>query len=150
MISTLVGSSCRPICVITRADIGKAEMPQAPIIGLILFFRNRFRSLANRTPPTVSKTKATRPRSRIKIVCTFRKFSARICEATVIPRRRVIRFASVPCAVSERLSRTPHSRIRLPNIRKPTSATLLGAIRPATIVMQTGNRIRAVLETLPP
>ena len=31
-------SSSMPIFVMTRADIGNAEMPQAPIIGLIFFF----------------------------------------------------------------------------------------------------------------
>ena len=42
-------------------DMGKAEIPAPPTIGLIFFFRNRFRNFANRTPPIVSITKANRP-----------------------------------------------------------------------------------------
>ncbi len=49
------GSSARPILWITRADIGKAEMPAAPIIGFIFFFEKRLISFAKSTPPTVSK-----------------------------------------------------------------------------------------------
>src|SRR4030065_412355 len=55
------GSSSWAILWITRADMGKADIPQAPIIGLILRFRKRFSILANSTPAAVSKTKGTRP-----------------------------------------------------------------------------------------
>ena len=39
-------SSSRPILWTTRDAIGNAEMPAAPIIGLILFLLNRLRNLA--------------------------------------------------------------------------------------------------------
>ena len=65
-----------------------------PIIGLILFLQNRLSSFANRTPPTVSKMNATRPRPRIISVCQFRNASAVIFEATVMPSRSVMRLAS--------------------------------------------------------
>ena len=37
--------------------------------------------------------------------------------------------------------RQPHSRSRLPNMRKPTRATLAGATSPAMTVTRMGNRI---------
>ena len=65
------GSSFRPIWLTTRPLMGNAEIPAAPIMGLIFFSlgRNRLMNLANTTPPTVSKMKATRPRPRIIRVC---------------------------------------------------------------------------------
>ena len=75
--------------------------------------------------------------------------SAVICPATVSPSSRVMRFASTFWAVSLREFSTPHSRSRLPNIKKPTSATLAGATRPATTVTTTGNRILVSWVTLP-
>ena len=52
-----------------------------------------------------------------------------------------MRFESVFCAVSERESSTPHTRMRLPNIKKPTSATLRGETMPQTAVIMIGNKI---------
>ena len=122
-------------------------MPAAPIMGLIFFLENRLRNLANSTPPAVSKMNATSPRPMIISVSTLKKYSACIFVAIVIPRKIVTRLASTFCAVSERLSSTPHSRIRLPNIKKPTSATLRGATNPAMTVMMIGKRMRVVFET---
>ena len=79
--------------------------------------------------------------------CT--NLSAVICPATVRPSTMVIRLASTFCAVSDRAFRTPHSRSRLPNIKKPTSATLAGATSPASTVTTIGNKIFVVLVTLP-
>ena len=73
--------------------------------------------------------------------------AAVICPAIEMPRKMVTRFASTFCAVSERESSTPHSRMRLPNIKNPTSETAVGAKIPAMSVMMIGNRIRVVLET---
>ena len=125
-------------------------MPAAPIIGLILFLQNRLSSFANRTPPTVSKMNATRPRPRIISVCQFRNASAVIFEATVMPSRSVMRFASTFCAVSDRASSTPHSRSRLPNIKKPISATARGETMPVRMVTKIGNRIFVRFETFVP
>ena len=75
--------------------------------------------------------------------------SAVICPATVRPSTTVIRFASTFWAVSLSAFSTPHSRSRLPNIKKPTSATLAGATMPAMIVTTMGNRILVSWETLP-
>ncbi|MPM55392.1 hypothetical protein SDC9_102188 [bioreactor metagenome] len=50
-------------------------------------------------------------------------------------------------AVNESLSNTPHSRSKLPNIRKPTNGREIGAIKPATIVMMIGKRIFVILDT---
>ena len=75
--------------------------------------------------------------------------SAVICPATVRPSTMVMRFASTFCAVSLRAFSTPHSRSRLPNIRKPTRATLAGATIPAMMVTTMGNRIFVSWLTLP-
>ena len=44
----------------------------------------------------------------------------------------------------ERVRNSSHSRSRLPNIRKPTSATLAGATNPASIVTTIGNKILVI------
>ena len=75
--------------------------------------------------------------------------SACIWLAMVMPKKMVMRLASTFWAVSEREFSTPHSRSRLPNIRKPTSATLRGATSPARTVTTMGKRMRVVLLTWP-
>ncbi len=60
----------------------------------------------------------------------------------VMPSSRVIRLARSFWAVLDRVSSTPHSRIRLPNIRKPTRATEEGATRPAMTETMMGNMMR--------
>ena len=67
--------------------------------------------------------------------------------AMVRPRKSVIRLASTFCAVSDREFSTPHSRIRLPNIKKPISEAALGAISAAMTVMMMGKRMRVRRET---
>ena len=79
-------------------------------------------------------------------VCGFRNCTACMLNAMEMPRKIVMRFASTFCAVSDSEFNTPHSRIRLPNIRKPTSATAFGAKMPVMIVMTMGKRMRVVLE----
>ena len=74
--------------------------------------------------------------------------SAVITGATERPSSSEMRLASTFCAVSESESSTRHSRSRLPNIRKPTSATLLGAAMPAMKVTKMGKRMRVVREML--
>jgi len=86
----------------------------------------------------VSKIKAVSPSRTIISVSHCRNSSARSLEATVIPKRMVIKLVKTFCAVSERESSTPHSRSRFPNIKKPINATLLGANRPAITVMVIG------------
>ena len=63
------------------------------------------------------------------------------------PKSSVMRFASVFCAVSEREFVTPHSRMRFPNIRKPTRATDFGATMSAMIVTRIGKSILTALLT---
>ena len=98
------------------------------------------------TPPAVSKTNAKSPRRRISSVCGARKASACIFEATVIPSKSVTRFARTFCALSESEFKTPHSRSRFPNIRKPISATLLGETSPTITVIIMGKRIFVLFE----
>ena len=73
--------------------------------------------------------------------------SAFILKLTLRPSSRVTRFASSCWADWLRLSSTPHSRMRLPNMRKPMSSALLGATAPAMMVTKMGNRMRVVFDT---
>ena len=100
--------------------------------------------MAKSTPPAVSNTKATMPSPSIISVLSCTNFSPVIVLAIVIPSSMVTRFASSFCAVCDRLLSTPHSRIRLPNIRKPIRASDEGAISPASTVTAIGNIMRAV------
>ena len=50
-----------PIFSTIRADMGNAEIPAAPTMGLILVRLKILRILANTTPAMVSKIKATSP-----------------------------------------------------------------------------------------
>ena len=81
-------------------------------------------------------------------VCTLMKLSAFMLAEMVMPSSRVIRLASSFCAVWDRFSSTPHSRIRLPNMRKPTRLTEAGATRPATNVTPMGKSSRVIRLTL--
>ena len=59
------GSYSDPTFCATLADIGTADTPAPPMRGLIFSLRKRFMIFAKRTPPTVEKAKATRPRKKI-------------------------------------------------------------------------------------
>ena len=133
---------------VTLADIGNAEIPAAPTIGLIFTFLNRFRNLAKSTPPMVSMTNATSPKAMIMRVWRFQNWSAVILTEMVSPRRIETRLTSSFCAELLSLSRTPHSLRRLPNIRNPTRGREAGAMNPATTMMMIGNRILVSFETL--
>ena len=56
-------------------------------------------------------------------------------------------MVKVSLALLDRLSKTPHSLIKLPNIKKPTSDTDSGARSPATIVIAIGKIIFVPFET---
>src|SRR5690606_28192858 len=131
----------------TRADMGKAEIPAAPIIGLTFRGRNRLRSLANKTPPAVSKIKAKRPIPRIMMVFQVKNFSATMVDPMVIPSSRVTRMETSCWVAWVSLTRTPHSRMRLQAMKQPNRATLFGAMDRATSVTMLGKRNRVVLET---
>lgn len=143
----LPGSSSCAILWMSLQDIGNAEIPAPPIIGLIFFFKYRFSTFANMTPPMVSMTKAKSPISIMMTVCTVTNCSACILNEMVMPKSSVIRFARWFCAVSDMVPSTPHSRIRLPNIKKPTSATACGAMSPTIIETTIGKAIRIFLLT---
>ena len=88
------------------------------------------------------------PSAMISTVSMLTNLSAVIEKEMVMPSSSVTSWARLFCAVSESRSRQPHSRMRLPNIKNPTSETEAGATMPATIVTKTGNRIRVSLLTL--
>ena len=80
-------------------------------------------------------------------VCGVTKASACIEKEIVSPSSSVMMLANSFCAVWERELSTPHSRSRLPNIRKPTSATDIGATSPAMTVTRIGKRMRVLRVT---
>lgn len=89
----LEGSSSQSHLLHNSADIGKAEIPAAPTIGLIFCFVKRFSNFANTTPPIVSNMNATKPMSMINKVSVATKYSARMEKVIVIPNNRVIKLA---------------------------------------------------------
>ena len=80
-------------------------------------------------------------------VSNWRNSLYSIFTETHSPNRIEMRFTSSFWAEADSELSTPHSRSRLPNIRKPTSGRDTGAMRPATTQMVTGKRIFAVWET---
>ncbi len=82
--------------------MGNAEIPAAPIMGLIFSFRNKFMIFASITPEKVSKMNAQSPSPIIIRVWTVMKFSAFIVNAMVMPKNSVTRFVSTSFAVSVR------------------------------------------------
>src|SRR5574344_1723525 len=141
------GSSLSAIFCTTRADIGNAEIPAAPIIGLIFFLRKRLMNFANNTPPIESSMNAASPSAMMSNVSAETNCSACMLNETLMPRSRVIKFVRAVRAVSASESSTPHSRTRLPNMRKPTSDTEAGAMSPVIMVTTTGNAMRTPFDT---
>ena len=142
-----VGSSLSAILAITRPAIGNAEIPQAPIIGLILLGLIILYSFAKRTPPAVSNTNATAPNAIIKATSKVKNLSADIVPPITIPNNKVTRLANSFCAQLERFSTQPATFRRLPNIKLPINATDIGATIPAITTIIIGNKNLVVLDT---
>ena len=104
-------------------------------------------NLASSTPPAVPRQKAMTPSTRMPSVRKFRNASAVAVAPTVRPRKITTMFISSFCTVLLRRSTTPHSFIRLPSIRQPTSGIALGSSRAMTTEMMIGKRIRSVFDT---
>ena len=68
MSKKLLGSSFCPSLWTTRAAIGTAETPAAPIIGFTLPFVSKHISFPPRTPNAVARANAKIPNAKIKIV----------------------------------------------------------------------------------
>ena len=85
----------------------------------------------------------------IRRVFKVTKASACMLKEMVIPRSSVIRLARAFWAVSDSVPKTPHSRSRFPNIKKPTSATEVGAISPTIKVTTMGKAILTLRDTWP-
>lgn len=74
----------------TRAAIGTAETPAAPIMGFTLPLDSLHITLPSSTPPAVPTENAIRPRTMIFNVSTRRNASALAFAPTVIPRKTEI------------------------------------------------------------
>ncbi len=74
--------------------MGKAEIPEAPIKGLILLPDRTHMILPSNSPAAVSRLKANNPMTTIRIVLTLRKLPAVIVEPMVIPSRMVTMFTN--------------------------------------------------------
>ena len=85
MSKKLEGSSRTPSFWTTRAAIGTAETPAAPIIGLTLPLVKTHINLPMSTPPAVAMMKATTPRTKMRRVFAVKKVSAEAVAPTVNP-----------------------------------------------------------------
>ena len=143
------GSAFWPSVCDTRAAIGTAETPAEPISGLILLspFEKKFITLASSTPPAVPIAKAITPSTRMNSVRGLRNASAVAVAPTVRPRKMTTMFISSFCTVFDRRSTTPHSFIRLPSMRQPTSGAADGSSSAMITVMISGKRIFSVFDT---
>ena len=121
------GSASMPSRWLTRAAMGTAETPAEPIRGLILAPGNRFMILAMSTPEAVPMEKAMAPRKSMPRVEGMRNFSVLIWAPTPRPRKMVTMLSRAFWAVVDSRSTTPHSRIRLPNMKKPMSGAAEGS-----------------------
>ena len=131
----------------TRADIGKAEIPAAPIRGLTFPPVRRHMSLPKRIPTAVSRPMAMSPRTRTMKVSTRRNFAASIVAPIQSPRRSVTIFVISFSEVLFSRSTTPDSFIRFPSMTIPISGVPRGATNEAATVTTMGKRILVVLET---
>lgn len=150
-IAAISGFTLPPVCSetnfwTTRADMGTAETPAAPMQGLILFpsGRNRLRSFAKSTPPAVLKMKAMQPRTRMKMVWGLMKLVPSIVEPTASARKIVTALIRWVPAVLLRRSVTPDSRIRFPNMSIPINGATEGTTR-AVINVETIGKTRTVI-----
>ena len=128
IIKKLSGSDSIPTLLATRAAIGTAETPAAPIKGLILFLENRFISFAISTPVIVPIPNATIPKPNIPRVSPTKNSSATNLEPTDKPRNMVAVLIKAFCAVSDRRATTRHSFIKLPKQNIPSRGAAPGTI----------------------
>ena len=70
------GLACNPTWLTTRAAMGTADTPAAPIKGLIGIDESRFINFASKTPDAVPMAKAITPRIRIPTVSRFKNWVA--------------------------------------------------------------------------
>jgi len=141
------GLACRPILLATRAAIGTADTPAAPISGLILPPLAQHISLPISSPAAVPTEKAIAPSARMPSVSRLRNDVADSLEPTASPRKIVTALMMSFWAERLSLSTTPHSRSRLPNVSMPISGTAVG--RKIAVIASTvsGNRMRSSLPT---
>jgi len=83
------GFACRPILLATRAAIGTAETPAAPINGLTDFPVTRYMILPMTRPAAVPIENATMPSSKMPRVSALKNLSAASLEPTESPRKIV-------------------------------------------------------------
>ena len=122
----LPGLYCWPTVCDTRAAIGTADTPAEPISGLIFSLLKRFIIFAKITPDAEPNENATIPNVRMPRVFQLRKASAVAVAPTEIPRKMVTMFINSFCTVFDKRSVTPHSFIKLPNIKQPISGAAEG------------------------
>ena len=84
----------------TRAAIGTAETPAAPLHGFTLPFVNLYISLPIRTPAAVPIEKAKRPRTMIFMVVSDKNYSPFALAPTVTPKSMVTMYIMAFCSVS--------------------------------------------------
>ena len=137
----LDGLALWPTFCTTRAAMGTADTPAAPIIGFTFPRVITYISLPSSVPAAVPTTKAARPRPMIMMVLIVRNSSADILEPTATPRKIVTMLISSFWAVLDRRSTTPASRKRFPSISMPINGLAAGTSSAEAMVVRTGKRI---------
>ena len=132
----------------TRAAIGTAETPAAPINGFTLFFgENMFIIFAKITPEAVAIENAHKPKNKIPKVSRVKNLSADSLEPTDKPNKIVTILINSFCNVFDNLSVTPHCITKLPNVKAPNNGVASGKKiihKPKTTI---GNKIFSRFET---
>ncbi|GIS37106.1 MAG: hypothetical protein Ct9H90mP9_1360 [Pseudomonadota bacterium] len=111
----VLGIGLNPTWLTTRAAMGTADTPAAPIKGLIGIDESRFINLASKTPDAVPMEKAITPRIKDPYCFKIQKLGRQ--QFTPNPKGRgkiVTALMSAFCMVSESRSTTPHSRASFP------------------------------------
>ena len=138
--------SC-PTLFATRADMGTAETPAAPIKGFTLLSLNLFIIFAITTPEAVPKLNAIAPRTRIPKVSGRKNACALSLEPTDRPKKMVTIFINSFCEVLLKRSTTPHSRIKLPMQNMPIKGAADGNSAAVRISNTSGKTIFSCLPT---
>ena len=126
--------------------MGKAEIPAAPISGLILPPVSMHIILPKRTPTAVSRQMATKPRHKTNRVCRLKKLLASIVAPMHKPSSKVTMLVISFSEALFKRSTQPLSLIKLPSMTVPINGAPLGARIEAKMVTTTGKIILVVFE----
>ncbi len=135
----MCGSSSLAVLAARRPAMGKAEIPAAPISGLILPPVSTHINFPNNKPATVSSTKANKPKTMILPVSRFKNAAALIVAPMARPKNNVAMLMISFCAALLKRSTTPETLSRFPSMSIEMSGVASGTSKPTTSVSTMGN-----------